>query len=57
MITIDQLNPRLYPREYWINVYFINGVVYYGMRWESRFKAESNEAIAKVSYRIHVRLK
>jgi len=58
MITLDQLNPKLYPREYWINVYFRGGIVYYGMNWSTKFEADRNRVgIAKIAYRIHVRLK
>ena len=45
-------------KEYWINVYLDrNGLVAYGMNWESRDKAARSTTFAKLIYRIHVRLK
>lgn len=53
MIAADQLSHKLYPREYWINVYPHGlGATRYGS-----IRVAELYAMGKAIYRIHVRLK
>lgn len=46
-------------KEYWVNVYYHNGIIYGNAKHSSRAIADnwSTNSIWQLAYRIHVRLK
>lgn len=62
MITVDQLNPKHYPREYWVNVYEIEGKQEIGGKYSRDNAIQKAEYVwntfdTPCLYRIRVRLK